>query len=70
MFGNTLTKSQNEKTQFNPMSIYALEKFQHIIYVKCITRFMECLIVGQSFTIMSPKKNWGICNKKNCSSSL
>ena len=26
MFGNTLTKSQNEKTKFNPMSIYALGK--------------------------------------------
>ena len=47
MFGDTNTKSQNEETKFNPMSIYALGKYQRIIYAKCITKFMACTIVAQ-----------------------
>ena len=53
MFGDTNTISQNEETKFNPMSIYALEKYRLFICVECIIKFMICITVEQFSTTMN-----------------
>ena len=64
MFGNTLTKSQNEKTQFNPMSIYALGKVSAYHLCKMYNQIYGMFNCGTIFYNHGLKKNWGICNKK------
>ena len=59
-----------KKTQFNPMSIYALGKVSAYHLCKMYNQIYGMFNCGESFTIITSQEELGICNKKNCSSSL